>query len=362
MNLRYTAVLGALALVLAAAPASARSYSFTGDDVAIWNPAGEIHVQAATGSAVEVEVTAQGRDAARLSVSDQSIAGRPTLRVLYPGNRIVYPPMGRWSNTNTSIRSDGTWGKTPGMNNLFGKRLTIKGGGSGIEAWTDLVVRVPRGRKVSVYSLAGAGQIQNVDGRLSYDGGSGGVQAEKCRGELKIDLGSGSVQLAGFDGSLDIDTGSGSVRLSDARGARLHVDTGSGDVTGDHLTTDDLYVDTGSGSVELALVDAKRAKVDTGSGGVEMSLLTRSPDLDIDTGSGSVRVSVPADFSARLHLETGSGGIRSELPVTIDEKDRGLLRGSVGGGTGRLHVDTGSGGVALLAAAVTPAPARGKSR
>jgi hypothetical protein len=73
-------------------------------------------------------------------------------------------------------------------------------------------------------------------------------------------------------------------------------------------------------------------------------------------------VSVPPDFSARLHLETGSGGIRSDLPVTIDEKDRGLLRGSVGSGTGRLHVDTGSGGVALIAEAAAPAPARTKSR
>ena len=95
--------------------------------------------------------------------------------------------------------------------------------------------------------------------------------------------------------------------------------------------------------------------IDTGSGSVELALLTRSPDLDIDTGSGSVRVNVPADFSARLHLETGSGGIRSELPVTVDEKDRGLLRGSIGSGTGRLHVDTGSGGVSLLAdAAAAP--------
>ena len=73
-----------------------------------------------------------------------------------------------------------------------------------------------------------------------------------------------------------------------------------------------------------------------------------------------MRVSVPTSLSARLHIETGSGGIRSELPMTIDEKDTGILRGTAGGGAGRLHVETGSGGVSLLAANV-PAPATGKA-
>ena len=350
MNLRHTATLAALALLPAlASPALAgRTYSLTGDDVAIWNPAGEVHIEAGSGSAVEVEVNAMGRDAASLSVSTQSLAGRPTLRVLYPHDRIVYPPMGRWSNTSTTVRSDGTWGKDNGLS-FLGRRLTIKGGGSGTEAWTDLVVRVPRGRKVSVYSLAGAGEIRNVDGRLLFDGGSGGVQVERCRGTLKLDLGSGGVDVAGFDGDLDVDTGSGGIHVLDVHGTSVRLDTGSGSVTGERVTADELLVDTGSGSVAMSQIDTKRAKVDTGSGGVQLSLISRTPDLDIDTGSGSVRVTVPQDFSARLHIETGSGGIRSELPLTIDEKDEGLLRGTVGSGAGRLHVDTGSGGVSLLA-------------
>ena len=31
-------------------------------------------------------------------------------------------------------------------------------------------------------------------------------------------------------------------------------------------------------------------------------------------------------------METGSGGIRSELPLTVDEKDNGTLRGTIGSG------------------------------
>ena len=352
MSLRRLAALGALALLpTLASPSEARTYSLPGDDVAIWNPAGEVRFEPTSGGAVEVVVTLQGPDASELRVTDEPLSGRPTLRVLYPSSRaIIYPPMGRWSNSSTAIRADGTWGgRGNGMHLLMGRRGTVRGSGSGTEGWADLVVRVPKGRKVSVFSIAGSAEIRGVDGNVSFDGGSGGATVEQCSGKLSLDLGSGGVQVNGFEGDLNVDTGSGSVKVNDVEGPSVHLDTGSGGVSGDGITTDDLLVDTGSGSVDMTRVDAKRAKVDTGSGGVELGLLNRTPDLDVDTGSGSVRVSVPSDLSARLHIETGSGGIHSDLAMTVDEKDHGLLRGTIGSGTGRVHVDTGSGGVSLLA-------------
>ena len=354
MTLRQIAALGALVLLpsLGAPDVSARSYTLSGDDITIWNPAGEVRIEPATGGAVTVDVTLVGPDAGQLSISDEPVGGRPSLRVLYPTTTIVYPPMGRWSNTSTQIRKDGTWGSDRTSFSFMNRRITVKGGGNGTEAWADLVVRVPKGRKVSVYTLAGGGDIHNVDGDLRYDGGSGGARAEGCRGRLVLDLGSGEVEVVGFSGDLNVDTGSGSVQASGVRGSSVRLDTGSGGVTGDNIVTDDLLVDTGSGTVELGGVDAKRVRVDTGSGGVEIQLLHRSPDVLIDTGSGSVRVSVPQDFSAKLHVETGSGGIRSELPLTVDEKDHGTLRGTIGAGVGQLRVDTGSGSVSVLAGAV----------
>ncbi len=352
MSLRRLAALGALALLpTLASPSEARTYSLSGDDVAVWNPAGEVRFEPASGGAVEVVVTLQGPDANELRVTDEPLAGRSTLRVLYPSSRaIIYPRMGRWSNSGTTIHSDGTWGgHGNGMNVLFGRRSTVRGSGSGTEGWADLVVRVPKGRRISVHSIAGSCEIKDVDGIVFFDGGSGGATVEQCRGKLSLDLGSGGVQVDGFEGDLSVDTGSGSVKVNDVEGPSVRLDTGSGGVTGDGISTDDLLVATGSGSVEMTRVDAKRAKVDTGSGGVALGLLNRTPDLDVDTGSGSVRVSVPSDFSARLHIETGSGGIHSDLAMTVDEKDHGLLRGTIGSGTGRVHVDTGSGGVSLLA-------------
>lgn len=364
MHSRSMATLGAMLLAVSlASSAAARVYSLSGStEASIWNPAGSIRVEPANGANVEVDVNAQGRDAGLLRITDESLNGKPTLRVLYPTRRIVYPALGRWSNTSTGMRKDGTWG---GMNNewLRTNRITIKGSGSGTEAWTDLIVRVPRGGRVAVYSLAGSGEIRNIDGALTFDGGSGGVTAEATKGTLNIDIGSGAVKVAGHDGVLSVDTGSGSVEANNVRGGSVHIDTGSGSVTGANIATEELLVDTGSGGVSLSALDAKRGKVDTGSGGVTLALLSRSSDLDIDTGSGSVRVTLPQDFGARVHLETGSGGIRTDFPMTIDTKDTGVLKGSIGDGSGRLHVDTGSGGVSLLAANASAAPpARGTTK
>ena len=351
MNPRNRSLIAALALLPALAlPAAAATYTLAGDDVHIFSPAGAVRIEATSGSSVIVEVTLGGPDASELKISDEKIDGRPTLRVLYPDNTITYPAMGHGSSTRTSIRSNGTWA---GSRSDWGPshRITVKGSDGGTEAWADLVVKVPKGRQVSVYNIAGKGAIQGVDGRVSFDSGSGSASASNCRGQLSIDVGSGGVSVEGFSGDLSVDTGSGNIKVHDLRGPSAHLDTGSGDVTGTGLVVDNLNVDTGSGSVELTGLDTKQGRVDTGSGGVEVGLLSRSPDLMIDTGSGSVRVTVPKDFSARLHVETGSGGIRSELPLTVDEKDYGTLRGTIGSGTGRLKVDTGSGGVSVLASA-----------
>ena len=165
MTLRQIAALGALVLLpsLPALDASARTFTLTGDDVSIWNPAGEVRIEPASGNNVTVDVTPSGPDAAQLTFSDAPLGGHSALRIIYPGSTIVYPPMGRWSNTSMHMRKDGTWGGRQNGFDFMNRRITVKGGGNGTEAWADLVVRVPKGRKVSVYTLAGGGDIRNVD-------------------------------------------------------------------------------------------------------------------------------------------------------------------------------------------------------
>src|ERR671931_315169 len=61
-----------------------------GDDVAIYNLAGQLRAEAGSGSDVVVEVTRGGRDGDRLRVETGRIGRRETLRVIFPQDDIVY--------------------------------------------------------------------------------------------------------------------------------------------------------------------------------------------------------------------------------------------------------------------------------
>lgn len=345
--MRLMAVTSALAL---ATPAVAQErYAVGGDDVAIYNLAGEVTVTGGQGSDVAVEVTRGGRDAQRLDVQIGEIDGRQTLRVLYPSDRIVYNPGRGGGNTTVTVRPDGTWGGD-GIGGWFGRsdRVRITSRGGGLDAHADLRVTVPEGRRIAIHLAVGRITAANVNGRVVLDTHSGGVEAQDMTGYLNIDTGSGSVAVQGMDGDLLIDTGSGGVRASDVTGQEIGIDTGSGGVEADGLAARRIDIDTGSGTITMRRSSARDIRLDTGSGSVRADLTTEIDRLVVDTGSGSVTVRLPADLSARLAIETGSGGIETDFPVMITRRARDELHGTIGDGRGTIEIDTGSGSVRLL--------------
>lgn len=330
-------------LVPAGLRAQGDVYRIGGSEVAVYNLAGSVQVTRGSGSEVVVEVLRGGRDADRLDVRTGEVGGRQTLRVIYPGDRVVYRPSGRGSyNTSLRVRDDGTFGEGGG------RRVEVSGSGSGLEAHADLVIRVPAGRTFSVHLAVGEAELRGVEGRFLVDTGSGAVDARDVRGALRVDTGSGPVRAAAIEGVLEVDTGSGSVTLEDVRGDRVLVDTGSGSVRGSGVRAGTLRVDTGSGGIDLGAVASSDIVLDTGSGSVTLELLQDVERLDVDTGSGSVTLRVPDDVGAEILVETGSGGIDVQLPVQVRRAERDRMEGTLGDGRGRIRVDTGSGGIRLL--------------
>lgn len=331
---------------MATVPASAQEVQrVAGTDVAIYNLAGRVEVVGGGGSEVVVRITRGGADAAQLAVEGGLIRGRSTLRVIYPSDEITYPAMGRGSNTSFSVRADGTFGDGNGDN---GDRVRIRGSGSGLEAWADLVVEVPTGITASVYLAAGEMEARGVDAALRLDTGSGGITATDISGSLDIDTGSGSVTVRGVDGALSVDTGSGRVQVSDVVGSEIELDSGSGGIRGSGLEAQALLVDTGSGSVELLSVSSPSVVVDTGSGSVEIELLQDVERLEVDTGSGSVTVSAPDDLGATVEIDTGSGGIDLDFPLEVRSVRRDRVQGRLGDGQGTILIDTGSGSIRIV--------------
>lgn len=342
-----TRMAGVFAMVglMAAHGAAQEVVRVSGGDVAIYDLAGRMQVVRGSGSEVVVRIVRGGDDSDRLRVETGEIGGRQTLRVIFPDDEIVYPEMGRGSNTSMDVREDGTFGDGRGRD---GDRVRIHGRGSGMEAWADLVVEVPAGQTISTYLGVGHIEATGVDGAVRLDTGSGGITASGMSGSLVVDTGSGGVEVSGMNGNLSIDTGSGGVDVSNVAGEEVMIDTGSGGVDGRTIRAGSLMVDTGSGSVELRGVSAPDVLVDTGSGGIDIELLVDVDRLVLDTGSGSVTVRAPADLGGMVEIDTGSGGIDLDFPLEVNTVRRDRVRGRLGDGEGEIRVDTGSGSVRFL--------------
>jgi hypothetical protein len=349
--MRLSVVPGVLILV-AAVPLAAQTpqrYTVSGDNVAIYNLAGAVRVEAGSAGDVVVEVTRGGSDGAKLDVQTGPIGSQQTLRVIYPDDDIIYPALGWHSTSSLDVHDDGTFDDNHD-HHVFGRghRVRIRGDGSGLEAYADLRVLVPAGRRVAIHLAVGKMTATNVNGQLTLDASSADITANGISGSLDANTGSGDVHASDITGDLNLDTGSGNVSVTRAKGDDLSVDTGSGDVTIDHAEGRSLKIDTGSGNADATAVKADDLKIDTGSGDVTLELLAGGGSIYVDTGSGEVNLTLPADYGADVVLDTGSGGIDlGGIPVTVRKIQEDHIEGRIGDGKGRLHVETGSGGVRL---------------
>lgn len=337
-------------LTASAAGAQADRRTVAGASIAIYDLAGRVQVEPGTGTDVVVEVVRGGRDSRRLSVEVGELRGRNTLRVIFPDDDIIYPEIGRWSSSDFSVNSDGTWGGDRGDRSWFrGHRIHVRGSGRGTEAWADLRILVPAGKRVDVHLGVGEMDASRVDADLHLEASSGRVHATNTKGSLSIDTGSGGIDVRGATGeSVNLDTGSGGIAVYDVTSKRCKLDTGSGGVRGGGLDCgDELTIDTGSGSISVDGAKASRIKLDAGSGGIDVAVTSAPRSLDVEAGSGGVTISLPSTVSAEVEIETGSGGIESDFPIQVTRMERNHLRGTLGKGEGRVHIESGSGRVHL---------------
>ena len=292
------------------------------------NLIGEVRLEPHAGSAFEVLVTAGGRDASRdvlkVDVKEEGSGSRVT--VVFPVDThtsYVYPAMGRGSTTTFNLKGkhskhhDGGW--MAGLASFFtdwtGGQIKVRGSGSGVEMWADLVVRVPRGAT------------------------------------LNVEHGVGTLLADGVEGELSLEARSGSVTVTDCRGARLEIATGSGGVSVQGVTVDALELATGSGGVEAEALKVGTAEVATGSGSVDLSLeTTGTGTIEVATGSGGIHIVLPETAAASIEAATGSGGISIEgfEGSKVRRDGESELQVEIGGGGG-THVElaTGSGSIKI---------------
>lgn len=323
--------------------------TLSGDRVSVYNLAGTVRLQPASGSQVTVDITRRGRDASQLKIASGDIRGFNALRVIYPGDRIVYPEMRGRGRTQLRVNGDGTFDDT-NDGGWFNRRdqVEITSSGSGLEAYADLVVGVPRGQRIAVHSGVGRATVENVDGDIRVSVAASEVESAHTRGRLTLNTGSGRVSVTDAQGDVTLDTGSGGVTVNGVHGDALTMDTGSGSIQGGGVDVRTLKADVGSGGLRIDHIKARTASVDAGSGGVEMQFDSPVEDLSAEAGSGGVTIRVPAGQNGDIDIETGSGGIDTDFPISTTRYERNHVRGRIGNGSGRIRIESGSGSVRLL--------------
>lgn len=340
--------------VSAGAAEYTRDFAFEAGKLTVDNLVGRVEVVPTDGDDFKVTVAVRGAEAEEGLLEFVVDEGREArLEVRFPieeHENYVYPELGRGSKTSIHIRDDdsGSWIKKI-FSGIYGKKVTVRGRGNGLEMWADVTIEVPRGRELEVYHGVGRIDAEGARADLVLETRSGPIRASSIEGDLLCDTGSGSVAVESVTGNVLVDTGSGGVTGRDLAGDEVRVDTGSGSVELARVDCASLTVDTGSGSVEVSGARADRAGIDTGSGDVEL-VLDRMGDgrFVIDTGSGSIDLVLPADASAHITADTGSGRVRNEVhgaEVRLQERDE--IDMVVGGGEARVKLDAGSGSVTV---------------
>lgn len=349
--MRVSPVVAAIVLPALAFPqslaAQAEQRSIRGAQVSIYNLAGQVRAMAGTGDAVTVEITRRGADRDKLRIETGTVRSRETLRIVYPADRIVYPELRNRTRISLRVREDGTF-SDEGWTRDSRDEVEIRDSGSGLEAFADLVVRVPRGQKIDLYLGVGRVEVANVEGDILVDVGAAEVDIAGTKGNLTLDTGSGRVAVRDATGSLNIDTGSGGVTIDRVKGDVLNIDSGSGGIQASDVDMRDLEADIGSGGLRFYRTKATNITVEAGSGGVNLELLSNVENLEVETGSGGATIRLPATVSAELEAETGSGGFSTDFEITTRRVSRNHVVGRIGDGKGRIRLEAGSGSIRLL--------------
>lgn len=334
----------ALAALLLAAPAAAQAverHALPGRDVAVYLLAGTVRVVPSSGGGAMVEVRALGEDAGRLRAWTGPVGGRPVLRVMFPGDRVVYPAAG--GQAGVRMNPDGTF--SPGGDE--GRRVLVASDGRGLRAHAELRVHLPPGVRLHVHSGAGAVEVRGVRAPVAVTTSLSNVTAADVQGSLDVRTGAGDVRVERLAGDLRVETVLGRVDALQVRGARVEVVTSGGNVTASAVHAAELRLRSISGNIAAAAAGEPAVRVTTASGAVQLDLPAGVRSARVEAVGGSVRLRLARALDARVQVRAPAAGVRVTYPFARQSRGADGLVAVAGRGTRAIEVSTLSGTVSL---------------
>jgi DUF4097 and DUF4098 domain-containing protein YvlB len=197
----------------------------------------------------------------------------------------------------------------------------------------DFEVTVPHGTEVTVKSVSGDVDVQDVKGEL---------RAESVSGEVTVSNADRLVLAKSVSGNVEV------VSAASERDAEITSVSGDVDVRG--IRARDLEVVSVSGDVKILDATCERASSESVSGDIRYSgSLAAGGRYDFKSHSGDLRIEISEDVGFELEAETFSGEIESDFPLTVHSL-RGKQReisGVYGDGSAFIHATTFSGDITI---------------
>lgn len=129
------------------------------------------------------------------------------------------------------------------------------------------------GGDLRVTTTSGTASIAEIDGALTYDGGSGDLDIQDVTGQVRIDSkSSGSFRISGVREDIHLeDIGSGNLTIRDVGGSVTVREKSSGTVTISDVSRSVELVDLGSGTLNVDRVKGDLIVRSKGSGSINQS-------------------------------------------------------------------------------------------
>ena len=197
----------------------------------------------------------------------------------------------------------------------------------------SFVLHVPKRLMVDrVETSNGSLRVESIEGPVRMKSSNGGVKIWQVKGDIDITTSNAGIEVGQFEGAAILHSSNGRIRADGVRGA--------------------FEGNTSNGSIDVNITElsvGKPLRLDTSNSSINVTMAKwNHNDIYADTSNSSINVRLPEGINARFKGDTSNGSVTSEHEITVTNKGKTHLEGTIGSGGSSIVLDTSNGNIRLL--------------